>query len=247
MASDAYVMRIPVIVAIIVALLASMGCVLQAPETEEEEVEPAATAAVTANPTASATMAAAATPVYTPAVTSSITGAQTSSSGLPPVSLDTGSDYVANIRTNQGNFTVKLFANQTPVTVNNFVYLAQQGFYDGLIFHRVIEGFMIQGGDPTGTGGGGPGYVFQDEIVPGLVFDAPGKLAMANAGPGTNGSQFFITVAATDWLTGNHTIFGEVTEGLGVVNAISRVDTNSQDAPLQRVVIERIDITKTPR
>ena len=106
---------------------------------------------------------------------------------------------------------------------------------------------MIQGGDPTGTGAGGPGYQFQDEIVAGLVFDAPGKLAMANAGPGTNGSQFFITVSATDWLTGNHTIFGEVTEGQNVVNAISLVATNNRDAPLQRVVIERIDITKSPR
>ena len=176
-----------------------------------------------------------------------VSGAGTSHSRPPAMTLDPETDYVANFRTNQGNFTVKLFAAQTPVTVNNFVFLAQQGFYDGLVFHRVIEGFMIQGGDPTGTGGGGPGYQFQDEIVADLVFDSPGKLAMANAGPGTNGSQFFITVAATGWLNGNHTIFGEVTEGQNVVNGISRVATGRGDVPLQQVIIERIDITQSSR
>ena len=161
--------------------------------------------------------------------------------------LDPEADYVADFRTNQGAFRVKLFATQTPVTVNNFVYLAQNSFYDGLIFHRIIDGFMIQGGDPTGTGGGGPGYRFQDEIVPGLVFDMPGKLAMANAGPGTNGSQFFITVASTDWLNGKHTIFGEVVEGQEVITAISRMTTGARDVPVQRVIIESIDISQSPR
>ena len=111
------------------------------------------------------------------------------------------------------------------------MFLAQNDFYDGLVFHRVIDNFMIQGGDPTGTGAGGPGYQFQDEIVPGVVFDAPGKLAMANAGPGTNGSQFFITVAAADWLNGKHTIFGEVTENMSVVSAISSLATSPRDVP----------------
>ena len=248
MLSDAYVMRVPVVIAIILALLALMACVLQTPESEETPVpETAATATPAAVATGSAPAAATATPAFTPAATSRISGARASYSSLPAMILDSESDYVANFRTNQGNFTVKLFSTQTPVTVNNFVFLAQQGFYDGLVFHRVIEGFMIQGGDPTGTGGGGPGYQFQDEIVPGLVFDSPGKLAMANAGPGTNGSQFFITVAATTWLNGNHTIFGEVTEGQNVVNAISRVATGRGDVPLQRVIIERIDITQSPR
>lgn len=241
-------MRVPVVIAIILAMLALMACVLQTPEADETAVpetpEPAAT---TAPATGSTPLAATATPEFTPAATSRVSGARTSYSSPPAMILDPESDYVANFRTNQGNFTVQLFATQTPVTVNNFVFLAQQGFYDGLIFHRVIENFMIQGGDPTGTGGGGPGYKFQDEIVAGLVFDAPGKLAMANAGPGTNGSQFFITVAATDWLTGNHTIFGEVTEGQNVVNSISRVATGRGDVPLQRVIIERIDITQSPR
>ena len=239
-------MRVPVVIAIILALLALMACVLQTPEAQEtpapETPEPAATTA----PAATA-QTATATPEFTPAATSRISGARASYSSPPSMILDPESDYVANFRTNQGNFTVKLFATQTPVTVNNFVFLAQQGFYDGLIFHRVIENFMIQGGDPTGTGGGGPGYKFQDEIVAGLVFDSPGKLAMANAGPGTNGSQFFITVAATDWLNGNHTIFGEVTEGQNVVTSISRVTTGRGDVPLERVIIERIDITQSPR
>ena len=241
-------MRVPVVIAIILALLAMMACVLQTPEAEETPVpetpEPAATTAPAAGATAQTSTA---TPAFTPAATSRISGARASYSSPPAMILDTESDYVAAFRTNQGDFTVQLFATQTPVTVNNFVFLAQQGFYDGLIFHRVIENFMIQGGDPTGTGAGGPGYQFQDEIVAGLAFDSPGKLAMANAGPGTNGSQFFITVAATDWLNGNHTIFGEVTEGQNVVNAISRASTNNRNAPLQRVVIERIDITKSPR
>ena len=163
------------------------------------------------------------------------------------MALDPQVEYVAAFRTNQGNFRVKLFSGETPVTVNSFIYLVQNNFYDGLIFHRVIDGFMIQGGDPTGTGGGGPGYQFQDEIVPGLVFDSPGKLAMANAGPGTNGSQFFITVTPTDWLNGRHTIFGEVIEGQSAVDMISRVATAPGDVPLNQVVIESIDITQTPR
>lgn len=112
--------------------------------------------------------------------------------------------------TEKGNIEVTLFPEKSPVTVASFVNLVKKGFYDGLVFHRVIEDFMAQGGDPTGTGMGGPGYRFEDETDNGLVFDKPGKLAMANAGPNTNGSQFFITTVVTEWLDGNHTIFGEV-------------------------------------
>ena len=158
------------------------------------------------------------------------------------MTLDPSSPYYADFLTNHGSFRVKLFPAQVPVTVNNFVVLARQGYYDGLIFHRVIEDFMVQGGDPTGTGTGGPGYQFDDEIVPGLVFDSPGKLAMANAGPDTNGSQLFITVAPTEWLNGSHTIFGEVIEGQDVVDFISRVATGRADRPLEPVTMETVTI-----
>jgi peptidyl-prolyl cis-trans isomerase A (cyclophilin A) len=164
----------------------------------------------------------------------------------------------ATIVTNRGAFTVRLLPDHAPKTVANFVDLAgggrewtdprdgttkQEPLYPGTVFHRVIDGFMIQGGDPTGTGTGGPGYRFEDEVPPGGPgFDKPGLLAMANAGPGTNGSQFFVTVAATPWLNGKHTIFGEVTDGYDVVEAISKLDTAAQDRPREDVVIERIDV-----
>jgi peptidyl-prolyl cis-trans isomerase B (cyclophilin B) len=137
------------------------------------------------------------------------------------------SDVSAVIRTNKGDIRLRLFADKTPVTVANFVNLANRGFYDGLSFHRVIPDFMIQGGCPSGTGTGGPGYRFEDECRPDLNHDAPGKLSMANAGPGTNGSQFFITHVATPWLDGKHTVFGEVlgAEDQVVVNAITGGDS----------------------
>ena len=160
----------------------------------------------------------------------------------PEMSIDTEGDYTADIQTNQGTITVELFAEDTPITVNNFVFLARQGFYDGVIFHRVIPNFMIQGGDPTGTGTGGPGYRFQDEIVLSLVFDGPGILAMANAGPGTNGSQFFITVAPTPNLTGDHTIFGRVTAGQEIADTISVARADRNNRPLEEVVIQHIEI-----
>jgi len=166
----------------------------------------------------------------------------------------------ATIVTNQGSFTVRLMPEHAPVTVRNFVDLATGGkewtdprdgqtktdaLYPGTIFHRVIDGFMIQGGDPTGTGTGGPGYAFDDECPPdGPAFDRPGLLAMANAGPGTNGCQFFVTVGATDWLTGRHTIFGEVTEGYDVIERISKAPTGAQDRPTDDIVIERIDVAE---
>ena len=138
-----------------------------------------------------------------------------------------------------------MFAREAPKTVNNFVTLSKDGFYNGLIFHRVIPNFMIQGGDPTGTGTGGPGYTFEDEFHTTLKFDKPGLLAMANAGPNTNGSQFFITTVPTAHLTGRHTIFGRVLEGQDVVEAISRVHTSVGDRPIPDVKIQGIQIEET--
>jgi len=165
----------------------------------------------------------------------------------------------ATFVTTAGSFTVQLMPEHAPKTVDNFVGLAtgakswtdpkdgtskDDALYPGTIFHRVIDGFMIQGGDPMGTGTGGPGYTFEDECPPdGPTFNQVGRLAMANAGPGTNGSQFFVTVAETPWLNGKHTIFGQVTDGYDVVEAISKASTASMDRPSDDVVIERIDIT----
>jgi len=144
--------------------------------------------------------------------------------------LQPGLDYLAVLRTNRGDILVDLFEDQTPVTVNNFVFLALQRYFQGVPFHRVLDGFMAQTGDPTGSGRGGPGYVFEDEIVPALSFDAAGLVAMANAGPGTNGSQFFITFAPTPWLDGNHTIFGRLLAGQDVLDAITRIDPQTPSA-----------------
>ena len=142
----------------------------------------------------------------------------------PAEVLDAGLDYAAVIETNRGAIVVELYEAETPVTVNNFVFLALHRYFDGIVFHRVIDGFMAQTGDPTGTGTGGPGYRFADEIVDDLRHDGPGILSMANSGPGTNGSQFFLTFDATPWLDDAHTVFGRVTEGLDVLDAITRVD-----------------------
>jgi peptidyl-prolyl cis-trans isomerase A (cyclophilin A) len=166
----------------------------------------------------------------------------------------------AVFNTSEGKIVVRLFELDAPVTVKNFIELAtgarewthpvnheksQNKLYDGTIFHRVIPDFMIQGGDPAGTGMGGPGYRFQDETKGSPhSFDKPGKLAMANAGPNTNGSQFFITVAPTTWLTGKHTIFGEVVEGQDIVVKISKVARNSQDKPHKPVVVESVTIER---
>jgi peptidyl-prolyl cis-trans isomerase A (cyclophilin A) len=151
----------------------------------------------------------------------------------------------AVIETAKGTIEVELFADEVPGTVANFEKLANSNFYDGTKFHRVIPNFMIQGGDPQGTGMGGPGYQFADETKGSPhKFDKPGKLAMANAGPNTNGSQFFITVAATDWLTGNHTIFGEVVEGQDVVEKIVNVPRGAQDRPVKEVRVSSLTIER---
>lgn len=167
----------------------------------------------------------------------------------------------ATLHTNRGDIVIELFDNHAPVTVANFVELAEgkkewldpatrqvstERFYDGLTFHRIIPNFMIQGGDPLGDGRGGPGYEFADEFHPELQFDRPYLLAMANAGPGTNGSQFFITVVPTEWLTRKHTIFGEVTddESRKVVDAIATTETDRFDRPAEPVVINSVTITR---
>jgi cyclophilin family peptidyl-prolyl cis-trans isomerase len=148
----------------------------------------------------------------------------------------------ATLHTNHGEIRVELFEEDAPATVRNFVKLARDGFYDGVIFHRVIPDFMIQGGDPTGTGTGGPGYEFDDEENEHRV--VRGALAMANAGPNTNGSQFFVvTTEAAPWLDGKHTVFGRVTEGMDVVDAISAVERDARDKPLEDVVIERVELS----
>jgi peptidyl-prolyl cis-trans isomerase B (cyclophilin B) len=147
----------------------------------------------------------------------------------------------ATLHTNHGAIELELFEGEAPKTVENFRKLASDGFYDGVIFHRVIPDFMIQGGDPDGTGSGGPGYMFEDEFNDHPV--VRGALAMANSGPNTNGSQFFIVTAdACPWLDGKHTVFGQVTNGMDVVDTISQVSTNSADRPDEDVVIERIDL-----
>lgn len=158
------------------------------------------------------------------------------------------STVVAVIKTNMGTIEIEMFDKQTPRTVGNFVGLAEKGYYNGVIFHRVIDNFMIQGGDPTGTGRGGEsiyGAKFEDEIVSSLKHDVPGILSMANAGPNTNGSQFFITLVATPWLDGKHTVFGKVIAGMDVVSAIGKVQTSKPgDKPLQDVVMESVTIEK---
>jgi peptidyl-prolyl cis-trans isomerase B (cyclophilin B) len=147
----------------------------------------------------------------------------------------------ATLHTNHGAIALELFEEDAPKTVENFTKLARDGFYDGVIFHRVIPDFMIQGGDPTGTGSGGPGYTFEDEFNNRKV--VRGALAMANAGPNTNGSQFFIvTTEAASWLDGKHTVFGRVTDGMEVVNTISALETDARDRPRTDVVIERVEL-----
>lgn len=149
----------------------------------------------------------------------------------------------AHFKTSEGDFTVELFADKSPITVDNFKKLADNKFYDGTIFHRVIKDFMIQGGDPEGTGFGGSNNMIPDEFASGLTFAEPGILAMANAGPNTGRSQFFITVIPTPWLQNHHSIFGKVIENYDVVERISKVKTNSADRPLNDVVLESLSIT----
>ena len=149
---------------------------------------------------------------------------------------------IAEFNTNKGVFKVELFNDKSPITVGNFIKLVDEGFYNNLNFHRVIPNFMIQGGCPHGTGRGGPGYTIKDEFDPSLKHDSKGILSMANAGPNTGGSQFFITVVPTPWLDGKHTIFGKVVDGMNIIEDISKVKTDRNDKPLQTVSINKIKI-----
>lgn len=151
-------------------------------------------------------------------------------------------ETVVTFETNQGTFKIKLYDDKAPITTDNFKKLVNDGFYDGLAFHRVIDGFMIQGGDPNGDGTGGPGYTIKDEFHPDLIHNKKGILSMANAGPDTGGSQFFITLVATPWLDGHHAVFGEVIEGLDVVEKIGKVSTGEMDRPVDPVVMEKVYI-----
>jgi cyclophilin family peptidyl-prolyl cis-trans isomerase len=146
--------------------------------------------------------------------------------------------------TTQGTFTAEMFEDVAPATAGNFLKLAREGYYDGLIFHRVIEGFMIQGGCPDGTGTGGPGYQIDDEFAPGLAHTNLGTFSMANAGPNTGGSQFFVTLAATPWLDGKHAIFGKVTQGLDVVEAIGKTQVRPGDRPTEDIVMTKLTVSE---
>lgn len=161
----------------------------------------------------------------------------------PEIVIDLKKKYVATIKLDKGDVVVELFAGKAPKTVNNFVFLAREGFYDGVTFHRVIKGFMAQGGDPTGSGMGGPGYKFADEFHPDLKHNKAGILSMANAGPNTNGSQFFITFGPTPHLDGRHSVFGQVIKGMDVLLSITPRDPNTARAPGD--VIKTIEITES--
>ena len=146
--------------------------------------------------------------------------------------------------TSMGTIVAEMFEDKAPKTTANFIDLVSKGFYNGLIFHRVIDEFMIQGGDPTGTGTGGPGYTIKDEFSPKLNHNEPGVISMANAGPNTGGSQFFITLVPTPWLNGHHAIFGKVVEGMDIVNKIGKTSTDGGDRPLKDVVMENVEVVK---
>ena len=159
----------------------------------------------------------------------------------PAMEIDPKKAYKARMDTDNGAMLIELFADKVPNTVNNFVFLSRQGFYDGILFHRVIKDFMAQGGDPTGKGSGGPGYKFADEFEPSLKHDKPGTLSMANAGPNTNGSQFFITHPPTPWLDNKHSVFGQVVEGMDVLMSIPPRDPSHPEYPgvkILKVIIE---------
>ena len=164
----------------------------------------------------------------------------------PQLVIDPKKNYIATLKTSLGDIVIQLHAGKVPRTVNNFVFLAREGFYNGVSFHRVIKNFMAQGGDPTGTGTGGPGYKFADEFDPGLRHEGPGVLSMANSGPGTNGSQFFITHVATPWLDGKHTVFGRVTNGMDVVDAINKAPV-VEEKPEKPVRVKKASVTACQR
>ena len=231
-------MRTLSLISLLIVSLLLAGCVMQPPPEPATPTVPAGPPVIEIAPTP--TPDPVSTP--TPQVRGLPDGRTYKQYALAPLmTIDPNATYRALIRTNKGDITLELFASEAPETVNNFVFLAREGYYDGIIFHRVIPNFMIQGGDPTATGGGGPGYEFGDEFVSSLVFDRAGFLAMANRGAATNGSQFFITVVPTPQLNNKHTIFGEVVEGQDVADIISTVPTD-RDRPIESVIIEKIEI-----
>ena len=230
------------LLALFVLAFSLAACVLETPSPEPTEVPPTADSAPTLPPLSGTVTASG--PVKRFIDVGGVRIAQYSS--VPPVTIDTSANYTAVMRTSLGNMEIELFAAEAPVTVNNFIFLANEGFYNNVVFHRVIPSFMIQGGDPLGQGTGGPGYKFQDEFVASLTFDQPGKLAMANSGPATNGSQFFVTVAPTPHLNGLHTIFGQITQGQDVADAISLAQSGPGDTPVTPILILGIDIAKNP-
>ncbi|WP_163996355.1 peptidylprolyl isomerase [Pyxidicoccus caerfyrddinensis] len=231
-----------------VLLCLSLAACKDSDKKETSSAPPPAAEARPAQPSGSSAQAPAATPP-----------AEAAASGEWTKKVEAGQEVYATLNTNQGAIVVRLFSKDAPKTVANFVGLATgekpwtdpnngqrvtgKPLYQGVIFHRVIPGFMIQGGDPTGTGRGDPGYRFEDEFQSGRTFNKPGLLAMANAGPGTNGSQFFITTSTPDYLNNKHTIFGEVVQGYDVVEKISNVQRDSRDRPQTPVVIEKISMS----
>ena len=162
----------------------------------------------------------------------------------PKMTIDAAKDYAVSIETNRGTIDLALYPKHAPQTVNNFVFLAKQGYYDGVKFHRVIADFMIQTGDPTATGRGGPGYTFADEFHPSLRHSKAGILSMANRGPNTNGGQFFITLGPTPHLDDRHTVFGEVSDGMDVVKKIGSTRTGDRDRPVKDIVIQSVKIVR---
>lgn len=239
-------MKLKLLIASFLAAIGLAACVLETPSPEPTVAPPTTDVAPTSPPPSATDSNPAPTAPPIKRLVDAGGALITQYVNAPPVNIDPTAKYSAVIRTSMGNMEFELFAERSPITVNNFIFLADDGFYDGTIFHRVIPNFMIQGGDPTGTGVGGPGYKFQDEFTPSLIFDEPGKLAMANSGPSTNGSQFFVTTASTPHLNGAHTIFGRMTQGQEVANAISLSDTASGNRPETPIKILGIDIAVNP-
>jgi cyclophilin family peptidyl-prolyl cis-trans isomerase len=206
---------------------------------ESGQPRPTPTAAPAATPT---TLSSEVTPVPSASIPASGTPAARKTYPTKPAqTIDAAKAYTATMTTTKGDIVISLLAKAAPITVNSFVFLAREGFYNGTTFHRVITDFMAQGGDPTGTGTGGPGYSFQDETASGLTFDTPGLLAMANSGPNTNGSQFFITYTSTTWLNGKHTIFGRVVSGMNVALALTVRDPAASPPPGDKIISVTIE------
>jgi len=242
----AYVAAGLVLVAIVVLVVVGLRRD-RAPATELEVSEPAATATRAEQQEENDVMND--NPERNPDMPSDVAARNGMYSAPPSMQIDTSKIYFATFETEKGDIVVELFADRAPKTVNNFVFLAREGFYDGTMFHRVIPDFMAQGGDPSGSGTGGPGYSFPDEFDSSLKHDGPGVLSMANAGPNTNGSQFFLTFAATPWLDGRHTVFGKVAEGLDVLSSISIRDPQSSTTPgdlINTISIEESSASRLP-